>query len=535
MRPPNSKANFGRTCFIALLAGHSLVQAATWPNHLIDELDANLYDRRGYKLRSLPAGMSPRCTRFAGNIPGGRTNAADWIRAAFHDMATYNIADGTGGLDASIRFPEEQNRPENTGDGFMNTIIFISPSSNRYFSLADTIAMAMVTAVEMCGGPKIPYRGGRIDALQPNSPGVPEPQQSIEEHIASFARQGFTKADMIGLTACGHSIGGVQNIAFPDIVPPSSDQSNPQGNVNFDSTGVLFDNKIATEYLDGTTQNPLVVGRNSTTNSDFRIFNSDNNVTMSKYPAVFRSKCAELLARMVDTVPKEVTLTDVIQPILFKPVGVQLIWVGGGNLALTGEVRVWNALPSRVTVKWKARDGRSDPAFSAVLKHDTSHTSDPLMPDSTITNRWLDFPSILISSTQSLSSLSFEVLNADGTTKVEDLGGAGYPLQDVIMVANTTCMSPTDVKVRFAIRADIQPIRVYAKTDMFDETRRPTVVTTEVAPPSNPTIVAGYTLWEVALMSASHLTLAVDTGGKTYETPFIGNGSPLGPSLPKCP
>jgi hypothetical protein len=33
-------------------------------------------------------------------------------RQAYHDMATHNVQDGTGGLDASIRFPEEQARSE---------------------------------------------------------------------------------------------------------------------------------------------------------------------------------------------------------------------------------------------------------------------------------------------------------------------------------------------------------------------------------------------------------------------------------------
>jgi hypothetical protein len=54
------------------------------------------------------------------------------------------------------------------------------------------------------GGPEIAFRGGRVDATGPNSPGVPEPQQDLDEHIASFARQGFTQNEMIGLVACGY-------------------------------------------------------------------------------------------------------------------------------------------------------------------------------------------------------------------------------------------------------------------------------------------------------------------------------------------
>lgn len=124
--------------------------------------------------------------------------------------------------------------------------------------------MAAVTAIEMwfvpvrfiycsaralthlgfSGGPKIAYRGGRIDATQPNNPGVPEPQQSLDEHIASFDRQGFTKEEMIGLVACGHSFGGVQHTAFPDIADSSSDPENTSGNARFDTTATHFDNNV---------------------------------------------------------------------------------------------------------------------------------------------------------------------------------------------------------------------------------------------------------------------------------------------------
>ncbi|KAJ6528839.1 heme peroxidase [Mycena capillaripes] len=73
----------------------------------------------------------------------------------------------------------------------------------RHVTTADAIALLAVLAVENCGGPEIAFRGGRIDAVEPNAPGVPQPQQNIDSHIASFARQGFTKTEMIGLVACG--------------------------------------------------------------------------------------------------------------------------------------------------------------------------------------------------------------------------------------------------------------------------------------------------------------------------------------------
>jgi hypothetical protein len=57
--------------------------------------------------------------------------------------------------------------------------------------------------LKFSGGPEIAFRGGRVDALEPNVAGVPEPQQDLDSHIASFARQGFTQTEMIGLVACG--------------------------------------------------------------------------------------------------------------------------------------------------------------------------------------------------------------------------------------------------------------------------------------------------------------------------------------------
>lgn len=43
------------------------------------------------------------------------------------------------------------------------------------------------------------------------------------------------------------------------------------------------------QYLNGTTKNPLVVDKNATLISDFRIFNSDGNVTMNKSDILFQS------------------------------------------------------------------------------------------------------------------------------------------------------------------------------------------------------------------------------------------------------
>lgn len=47
---------------------------------------------------------------------------------------------------------------------------------------------------------------------------------------------------------------------------------------------------------------------------------------------------------MLDTVPKETKLTEVIRPLPVKPAGVEVIPTEGGGLALQGDVRVRNPI-----------------------------------------------------------------------------------------------------------------------------------------------------------------------------------------------
>ena len=70
---------------------------------------------------------------------------------------------------------------------------------------------------------KIPFRGGRIDATEAGPPGVPKPEEDLKTHTATFAKNGFNVTEMIGLVACGHSIGGVHHTNFPEIAPDLHD------------------------------------------------------------------------------------------------------------------------------------------------------------------------------------------------------------------------------------------------------------------------------------------------------------------------
>ncbi|KAJ7820062.1 heme peroxidase [Mycena olivaceomarginata] len=168
-----------------------------------------------------------------------------------------------GRLDASIRFPEEQARAENVADGFNNTLCIVGPVANQYISLANVLALAAIAAIKNWfvspslphllssysthlppSSPSIPFCGGRIDVVAPNMPGVPQPQEDLAMHTATFKWQGFSKTKMIGLLVCGHTFGGVAHPPFPDVVPDLNDTSNTQSVTHFDGTPVGFDNSV---------------------------------------------------------------------------------------------------------------------------------------------------------------------------------------------------------------------------------------------------------------------------------------------------
>lgn len=87
------------------------------------------------------------------------------------------------------------------------------------------------------------FRGGRVDALSADIPGVPEPDQDLATHTAMFQQQGFSAEEMIGLIACGHTIGGVRSSDHPEIVAPGAD-ANVTNFELFDSTPRLFDSAV---------------------------------------------------------------------------------------------------------------------------------------------------------------------------------------------------------------------------------------------------------------------------------------------------
>ncbi|KAF8148129.1 heme peroxidase [Mycena galopus ATCC 62051] len=513
---------------IEILTYLSTAQAYIWPSPQLDALEAVRFDQVGFTVlgTSLASFVSP-CNLFlfgttAGGETSGRSDAADWIRTAYHDVATHNSTDGTGGLDASIRFAEEQARTENAGNGFANTVAIVFSEVNRYVSMADTIALGAIIAIEQCGGPEIAFRGGRIDAAEANAPGVPQPQQDLDSHIAAFARQGFSQADMIGLVACGHTFGGVQHNFFPDIVNELNSTTDIEDVAHFDSTFVTFDNN-SKEYISGTTQNPLVVGFNDTTNSDKRIFGSDGNHTMLSFAnslETFTSTCADLYARMLDTVPRGVQLTEVITPLPVKPANIQLI-LDGDTMQLWGVVRLWNMTedPSKtVNILWHDHFGNTDNS-TLTFVGTSSSTGGKYSAAWYWFNPTLPFGFLSLNATAGVRSMSFVV---DGI--LEDQGGVGFALQDAFMLSQTSCSmgAPEVGRVDVAVRNSANVSRVYLEAISTDSVQRVVITEIDLTPPAHPVPAAlgsPYSLWSMNLTDQGmQFTIGAEIDGVKYST-----------------
>lgn len=399
----------------------------------------------GYRARGFATTVTP-CSQGAGP---GRIAAAEFIRTAFHDMATGNVYMGTGGMDASLVF---ELGGDNPGPGFPTTLTTFAPFLTSRSSMADLIAMGMYTAVRSCGGPAIPIRTGRVDATAAGPPGVPQPQNSLYTFQNQFLRTGFDTSQMIAVVACGHTLGGVHASNFPQVVPPGSA---PNDFKSFDSTQ-KFDEKIASEYVAGKTTDPLTVGpsQNAGRASDLRVFTADGNATITSMadPATFASTCQAMLQKMVEVVPSGVVLTDPIVPYDIKPVALQLtLQTGGNEIQFSGEIRVrTTSRPasqiSSVQLVYKDRTGGSASSKISTTSKGTAAGFDDSFTFYAFSTR--------IPSQTSISAFNALITLTSGAAETYDNNGNGYPIQDTVMLqAPQSCITGSKISITAAVRS----------------------------------------------------------------------------------
>ncbi|KAI1468417.1 heme peroxidase [Daldinia caldariorum] len=484
----------------------------TWPSPN-DELEEIMYQVKGYKATNFGGTVIPCSNEASGP---GRQNAAEWLRAAFHDMATTTHLNGirAGGLDGSLQY--ELTSSDNIGPGFNSTLKFMADYYTSRSSVADLIALGVYYAVRSCGGPVVPVAGGRVDALAAGPIGVPLPQNTAFTFEQQFSRMGFSKTEMIQVTACGHSIGGVHENEFPAIVPAGS---TPNGEAPLDSTVAQFDNKIATEYIAGNTTNPLVVGPSvkATRNSDYKVFNYDGNVTIKALAdaAEFSNICATVLQKLIDTVPDGVILSDPIKPYSVKPVDMQLkLNSDSSTMQLTGYIRVRTTeiggdSVSSLTLNYKDRSGGNNCGNTTC-----TYTTTLLGSTQGFDDQFIWFPiNTAIPTSTGISSFTITLNMVDGTTKLYDNNGNAYTMQDAIFIQKPqSCLLSGTLTVTAAVRNDrtLLPVNMLIsyKTPTGDPNRPVPTLKSAATIMTNSTCIGSYTLYTATYTGLGDLAYA---------------------------
>jgi hypothetical protein len=191
-----------------------------------------------------------------------------FIRFAWHDAATMNVSDCSGGLDGSILYEGDfsDNTPTPGWAAFVADIRAANTATcgDDDTCYADLIVLAATMALEGCGGPSINFQYGRIDATESNGDIdalIPGETESVAEIEVKFARMGIDNPhDILALIAGGHTNG---RHATPDpsrnpppgvnpLFPLPDGCSLPAGtrSLPFDTTETKFDTVYFADVLE---------------------------------------------------------------------------------------------------------------------------------------------------------------------------------------------------------------------------------------------------------------------------------------------
>lgn len=133
-----------------------------------------------------------------------------FVRLGWHDAGTYSKWDNTGGPTGSIRFSPEATHGANAGLKW--AVDTLEPLFDKYsgVSHADLYQLASVVSVELAGGPKVPFRRGRRDAVEPAActpDGRLPDATKKQDHLRDiFYRMGFNDQEIVALSGA-HTLG----------------------------------------------------------------------------------------------------------------------------------------------------------------------------------------------------------------------------------------------------------------------------------------------------------------------------------------
>ncbi|KAK9466220.1 heme peroxidase [Lipomyces arxii] len=133
------------------------------------------------------------------------------VRLAWHASGTYDKETGTGGSNgATMRYKLEGSDGANNGLEYAR--LFLEPIKKQFpwISYSDLWTLAGVVAIEAMGGPKIPWKAGRVDDIDdryvPPNGRLPDASQGAAHIRSIFYRMGFNDQEIVALSGA-HNLG----------------------------------------------------------------------------------------------------------------------------------------------------------------------------------------------------------------------------------------------------------------------------------------------------------------------------------------
>ncbi|XP_030504263.2 L-ascorbate peroxidase, cytosolic [Cannabis sativa] len=160
------------------------------------------------------------------------------LRLAWHSAGTFDVKTKTGGPFGTMKNPAELAHAANNGLDI--AVRLLEPIKEQFpiLSYADFYQLAGVVAVEVTGGPEVPFHPGRQDKPEPPPEGrLPDATKGSDHLRQVFGTMGLSDVDIVALSG-GHTLGRAHK-----------ERSGFEG--PWTTNPLIFDNTYFTELLNG--------------------------------------------------------------------------------------------------------------------------------------------------------------------------------------------------------------------------------------------------------------------------------------------
>ncbi|XP_020113607.1 L-ascorbate peroxidase 1, cytosolic-like [Ananas comosus] len=149
-----------------------------------------------------------KCRRKLRGLIAEKNCAPLMLRLAWHSAGTYDAQTGTGGPFGTMRHEVEQGHGANNGLEIAVRILEPIKAQFPNISYGDFYQLAGVVAVEITGGPEVPFHPGRQDKPEPPEEGrLPDATKGSDHLRDVFGKQmGLSDRDIVALSG-GHTLG----------------------------------------------------------------------------------------------------------------------------------------------------------------------------------------------------------------------------------------------------------------------------------------------------------------------------------------